>query len=545
VARKGGWMLKEDPRLKDLPEELRVELESGTPIGWWFKAIIVLRSMIRLARAGSPIDLVTIKSDLQDNGELERVGGAAILASLTDGTPRAMNIDFYAERIVRLAREREVVIAARNCVTAGTEGNGELEAAKNALLNAVLRSGPTRAAHAFEEIARDRYRLAIPEARITIEVDRLRRESHELVGELAVRCDLPGIKTYDGTLSIADFNLSSARARSERAKLLTARSLVKLEWGSYLEELCQQVLSAERRGLPAVDLRSLERPAKDDSLLIDGIRLPRRHPTILFADGGALKSYYALHASGRLADLGLAVAFFDWELCGEDHRDRLERLFGPEKMPKILYASCERPLVHEVDRLSRIVRDNRIDYAVYDSVVFACDGSPESAEVAGRYFRAVRQVGVSGSLHIAHTTKSEDGDQKPFGSVFWHNGARATYYAMLADSSPDGRILSIGFFNRKVNLGPKQRKVTGFKVAFTEDRTYFAGADPAEMPELAVKIPMRQRMTRLLKQGELPLEEIAKQLEAKPDTISRTVRRYKSEFIMLNGGKVGLRQRDT
>jgi len=98
---------------------------------------LVLRSMIRLARAGSPIDLVTIKSDLQDNGELERVGGAAILASLTDGTPRAMNIDFYAERIVRLAREREVVIAARNCVMAGTEGNGELEAAKNALLNAV------------------------------------------------------------------------------------------------------------------------------------------------------------------------------------------------------------------------------------------------------------------------------------------------------------------------------------------------------------------------------------------------------------------------
>jgi hypothetical protein len=34
------------------------------------------------------------------------------------------------------------------------------------------------------------------------------------------------------------------------------------------------------------------------------------------------------------------------------------------------------PLVHEVDRLRRIVRDHRIDFGVYDSIAFASDGHP-------------------------------------------------------------------------------------------------------------------------------------------------------------------------
>ena len=81
-----------------------------------------------------------------------------------------------------------------------------------------------------------------------------------------------------------------------------------------------------------------------------------------------------------------------------------------------MYARCERPLVYEADRLARIVREHDISYAIFDSVAFACDGPPEAAEVAGRYFRAVRQLGI-GSLQIAHISKAENGDKKPFGSA--------------------------------------------------------------------------------------------------------------------------------
>ena len=60
----------------------------------------VFEKMIQLMNNSHPIDIVTLKEELQRASELESVGGAAYLASLTDGLPRAMNIEHYA-RIVK------------------------------------------------------------------------------------------------------------------------------------------------------------------------------------------------------------------------------------------------------------------------------------------------------------------------------------------------------------------------------------------------------------------------------------------------------------
>ena len=60
----------------------------------------VFEKMLQLMNNSRPIDLVTLKEELQRANELESVGGAAYLASLTDGLPRAMNIEHYA-RIVK------------------------------------------------------------------------------------------------------------------------------------------------------------------------------------------------------------------------------------------------------------------------------------------------------------------------------------------------------------------------------------------------------------------------------------------------------------
>jgi hypothetical protein len=398
-----------------------------------------------------------------------------------------------------------------------------------------------RAESCFTREAEDRYRLTIPDTSIVIEVDRLRRDSHELVGELTVRCSLPGALTFDGALSIADFNLSSARARTERARLLAGRARVEgLDWVGFLEEFCQQVLAAERRGQPAVDLRTLERPGPDDAIVIEGLTLPRRHAAILFGDGGACKSYLGLYLAGTLATQGFRVALWDWELAAEDHRDRLQRLFGPV-MPQIWYARCEKPVVYESDRLRRIARDEHIDYALYDSIAFACDGPPESAEVAGRYFRASRMIGIGG-LHIAHITKADGGDQKPFGSVFFHNGARSTWNIKIADESPGSQIISLGLFARKANLG-KLPRPAGFKVEFQADRTFFTRSNPADIPDLAEHMTVRERMMHLLKGGALPVDDVAEEIGATTNNIYKTVQRHSRLFTLIDGGKVGLLQR--
>src|SRR5262249_21829662 len=156
------------------------------------------------------------------------------------------------------------------------------------------------------------------------------------------------------SLSAATLNLSSARARRERAKELSERARANLDFIAMLEEVCQRVMHAERRGSPAIMLRDVPRPEPDDEHNVDGFRFPKRHGTIGFGDGGTLKSYHALYTGGVLAQRGLRVALFDWELDEGAHRLRLERLFGGD-MPDLRYVRCDRPLVHEVDRLRKIV----------------------------------------------------------------------------------------------------------------------------------------------------------------------------------------------
>lgn len=396
-------------------------------------------------------------------------------------------------------------------------------------------SGLAKSAREFHAVGEGHYVLAFVEVGIRFDIDRLRRDHHELWGELAVQCDLPGARTVNGNmLSIADLNVSSANARRDRARLLADRASMEVSvWSTMLEELCQRVLSAERQGQPALSLRELPRPAPDDTFHVDGLRLLKRHPAIMFGDGGNGKSYLALYLVAQLARRGIRVGLFDWESVGDEHRDRLERLCGGD-MPDVAYARCERPLFYEADRLRRIVHEQALEYAIFDSVAFACDGPPEAAEVAGRYFRAVRQIGI-GSLHLAHITKGEHGDQRPFGSTFWHNGARASWF--LKRTSPDTetmREMSLGLFPRKANFGPLRGEI-GFRLTFSDDSTRVAPVNVADVTDLAAGLTLHQRMAALLRRGSLSVEDLADELGAKPDTVRRTADRYKTKFTRVTG----------
>ena len=393
----------------------------------------------------------------------------------------------------------------------------------------------------FSSIGDNRYRLDLPELGITFDLDRLRREHSELIGELCVRCLLPGAQTVnDGALSIGDLNISSVTARKTRANLLSERSKVpELDWHGLVEEFSQKVLEADRAGQPAIDLRELAISDQDNvTIEVDGLALPSRHPAILFGDGGSAKSYLGLYIAGRLAERGMRVALFDWELCGEDHRIRLGRLF-PDGMPQIFYVRSERPLFYETDRLRRIVLEKKIEYTIFDSIAFACDGPPEAAEVAGRYFRALRQLGAAGSLHIAHVNRSDNGDKKPFGSTFWHNGARSTWFIEKSDESADGGILNVGLFNRKANLG-RLRPSLGFAIVFSDHQTIIRRAQVSDSPDLAKRLTVKERMYSLLRKGPMTPEAIAEEIEANVETVKRKARDYKNLFTVIEGGRYAL-----
>lgn len=74
----------------------------------------IFDKMLYLLSTSRPIDLITLKEELQRASEIESVGGAAYLAGLTDGLPRALNIEFYAQivkekstlrRLIRISNE--------------------------------------------------------------------------------------------------------------------------------------------------------------------------------------------------------------------------------------------------------------------------------------------------------------------------------------------------------------------------------------------------------------------------------------------------------
>jgi len=71
-----------------------------------------------------PVDLVTLSEQLENNQELEGVGGIAYLAELLQNTPSAANINNYSDIVRERAIVRELIGVANDIAEAGYETEG-------------------------------------------------------------------------------------------------------------------------------------------------------------------------------------------------------------------------------------------------------------------------------------------------------------------------------------------------------------------------------------------------------------------------------------
>ncbi|MEW6440809.1 MAG: replicative DNA helicase [bacterium] len=74
----------------------------------------IFRAMVELQERGEPVDLITLKEEMNVKGWLQEVGGAVYLASLVDRVPTAANILYYA----RIVKEKSIL---RQVIEASTE----------------------------------------------------------------------------------------------------------------------------------------------------------------------------------------------------------------------------------------------------------------------------------------------------------------------------------------------------------------------------------------------------------------------------------------
>lgn len=398
----------------------------------------------------------------------------------------------------------------------------------------------------FEVVGDQHYRLTVRSSGTVLDLDRIRRDRDGMTGELTVTVTglFPSAKHFrGGIINIGDLNLSSTQARSTRAKLLGERSGEKeIDWYGILEEFVTEVMGKERDGDPSVGLCEvpLTAPVDEQTWIVEGFPLLADLPLVVFGDAAAAKSYIALWLAGTLAVRDIPVLYLDWEFSAEEHRKRLERLFQPAPSPaRFRYKRCERPLIRIVDGVMADIRRWGIRYVVCDSIGFAVEGSPLDPEAATRYFAAVRRFNC-GSLHLAHIAKhQEDGkDATIFGSAFFKAGARSAWY--IEKTSENARDeLKVGLYHRKFNGGHLQAGNQGYKFTFAPERTLVHPIELDSVDELAVHLPMVQRIRKVLQDGPLTVKRLAEDLASSPNIVRAVIAKHKSQFIRI-GDRISL-----
>ncbi len=85
-------------------------------------------TIIDLYGRGEPVDMVTVAAELQRRGELQRIGGAPYLHTLSANVPIAANAGYYAEIVREKAILRRLVDAGTKIVQIGYAGEGQIDA---------------------------------------------------------------------------------------------------------------------------------------------------------------------------------------------------------------------------------------------------------------------------------------------------------------------------------------------------------------------------------------------------------------------------------
>jgi hypothetical protein len=279
-------------------------------------------------------------------------------------------------------------------------------------------------------------------------------------------------------------------------------------------------------------------------------------PTIIFGEGGLGKSLIGLAVMlsldhdfpllpGTTTNPGHHGLYIDFEDQPEEQGIRARQLVASaianDDIPHH-YIKCEGPLHEQAPNIKRHMVEKGVTFAILDSAGYACGGEgPEKAESAINYFRALRSLNVP-SITIAHNTK----DQKrhlPFGSVFWHNSARATWELMKQDSVGDNQI-QLGLFNRKANSS-KLSKPWAFELVFHPDESIeINNADIQKMPDLAKTTSAVEQLIGFLREGAMTVQELAAETGIKDNTVRVTLTRHPQIFAKagtnLGAAKWGL-----
>jgi hypothetical protein len=270
--------------------------------------------------------------------------------------------------------------------------------------------------------------------------------------------------------------------------------------------------------------------------------VPAGEMSVIFGQGSGSKTYVSLL-------MGLAVCygadfvgfkalpgnvlFVDYEANAGSFRRRLDRICQGLDVPVpgnfFYFPARGIPFKDQIDSIRRVVEQKGITFVIVDSAAAACGGEPEKTSNALGYFASVAKLDGVTCLTIAHIAKAdwkEERTDMPFGSAFWHNQPRRTWY-VKREQEVASSISHVGLYCRKVNDGPLPAPV-GLELNFNDPGGPVVARqiDIQENPDLDAERTLRQRMKDLLAGGPMKGEAIAEALGARLQTVSRHLTRY-------------------
>ncbi len=136
---------------------------------------IIFQAMIQLNDRSESIDLITLKAEIEKSNSLEDVGGLTYLTELSQASPSAASIAYYAKIVDDKATLRNLIQTASRIVTKGFEQDEDVQSIIDQAEKSILEVSDKRNSNGFESIAEVLNR--------TIEtIDQLAQNNEEITG---------------------------------------------------------------------------------------------------------------------------------------------------------------------------------------------------------------------------------------------------------------------------------------------------------------------------------------------------------------------------
>ncbi|MGB9776524.1 MAG: replicative DNA helicase [Anaerolineae bacterium] len=317
--------------------------------GWIYEAILALHDR------REPVDLVTLRNELEARGILEEVGGVAYLARLIDTVPTAIHVEAYGRIVEEAAIRRRLISAASDIAQLAYQEAQEigevLDRAEQSLF-AISQRRITRDLVPIQEVVRPFYDrieylythqgepLGVPTGFIDLD---------KLLGGLQ-KSDLIIVAARPG-VGKTSFCLSIARNAARMGKHV---AIFSLEMSA--EQVVQRLVSAET-GIDAQRLRLGQLREEEWPLLVQATGVLSELP--IFIDDTPAISALQLRTKARRihAEYGLDLIVVDYlQLMTSDVRveNRVQEVSYISRMLKSLARELDVPLL-AVSQLSRAV----------------------------------------------------------------------------------------------------------------------------------------------------------------------------------------------